>query len=279
MSSPSFPRITPAVGRLIAVTAVVQLLLATVFTSGHFSAALGFSPVAAFTRPWTFLSYLFVHAGLLHLASNMLGLYLFGAAVEERMGAGRFTLYYLYCGVSAAVFSLALSALHISSTPFVGASGAVLGVAVAFAMLWPQAEILIFPFPIPIKARTLVLGLAALNTAFALWGVNDGVAHLAHLGGLLSGYLYFRAQNISRRAPAAQPREAERVVMLQSASRDSEPHVVTPLRSLHRPGNDPVTAEVDRVLDKISAKGIASLTPEERRFLDEVSRRKQRDLN
>jgi len=277
MSSPAFPRVTPWVGRLIAVNAVVQLLLATVLTSGDVTASLSFLPQVALIRPWTFVTYMFVHGGLLHLATNMLALYVFGTAVENRMGSRAFILYYLYCGVGAAIAALLLSLVtHIA--PFIGASGAIMGVAVAFAMFWPDAELIVFPIPVPIRARTLVIGLAIIDVVWAQV-FSDGIAHEAHLGGMLFGYLFFKLQGVARRRPALQPRQAERVVMVQTGTREAEPRGQSPVRPAQRSGPDPVAAEVDRVLDKISAKGIGSLTPEERRFLDEVSKRKQRDVH
>src|SRR5512134_211052 len=120
-------RFTPWVGRLIIANAVVLLLLRTIFTSPALAQSLAFSPEHALERPWTFLTYMFVHAGLLHLLFNMLMLFVFGAAVEQRMGSRAFILYYLYCGVGAAIFCLALSGI-MPIGPFVGASGALLGV-------------------------------------------------------------------------------------------------------------------------------------------------------
>ncbi|HZN96736.1 MAG TPA: rhomboid family intramembrane serine protease, partial [Gemmatimonadales bacterium] len=102
-------RITPWVLRLIAANAVVLLLMRTIFISPELASTLAFSPGDALREPWTFLSYMFVHAGLLHLLGNMLMLFVFGTAVESRMGSRPFILYYLLCGVGAAVFSLALS--------------------------------------------------------------------------------------------------------------------------------------------------------------------------
>ncbi len=280
-SSPTFPRLTPSVARLIAVTAVAQLLLETIFTSHSITAALAMNPAGFAGRPWGAVTYLFVHANILHLATNMLGLYLFGTAVENRMGSRSFLLYYIYCGIGAAVFSVLLNFITPQS-PIIGASGAVLGIAVAFAMFWPDAEIMVFPIPVPIRARTLVIGLAVIDVVFARW-VQDGLAHEAHIGGMLAGWLFFKIQALSQRRPAPAPRQqSERVVMVQqtAATRESEPASAAPSRPLApRPGNDPVAAEVDRVLDKISAKGIGSLTSEERRFLDEVSKRKQREIN
>jgi membrane associated rhomboid family serine protease len=277
-SSPSFSyRITPWVGRLIAANAVVLLLMMTLFTSRDFPLALQFSPRTALTQPWGFVTYMFVHAGLLHLLANMLMLFVFGTAVESRMGSRNFIMYYLFCGVGAAVFALLLAGI-IPIGGFIGASGAVLGVAVAFAMFWPDAELIVFPLPFPIKARTLVIGLVLLDIiASRLWP-NDGVAHIAHVGGALFGYLFFRVQTLSRRAPSQPTRTVERVVMVQSGSSEAERRTpATPSRPRRRIDGDPVAAEVDRVLDKISEKGISSLTPAERRFLDEVAKQKKQD--
>jgi membrane associated rhomboid family serine protease len=275
-SSPSY-RLTPWVGRLIIANAVVLLLLMTLFTSRDLFTALQFSPRTALTRPWTFVSYLFVHAGLLHLLGNMLMLYVFGTAVESRMGSRNFILYYLYCGVGAAVFSLLLASV-MPVGAFVGASGAVLGVAVAFAWFWPDAELIVFPIPFPIKARTLVIGLVVFDVVASRLWPNDGIAHLAHLGGAIFGYVFFRMQTFSRRSPSQPSRTVERVVMVQSGSAESEHRTpVTPIRPRHRIDADPVTAEVDRVLDKISEKGLSSLTAAERRFLDEVAKQKKQD--
>ena len=268
-------RITPWVTRLIIANAVVLLLMRTIFISPALASALAFSPPDALREPWTFFTYMFVHAGLLHLLGNMLMLFVFGSAVESRMGSRAFILYYLLCGVGAAVFSLALSSL-MDVGPFVGASGAVLGVALAFAMYWPDAELAVFPIPVPIRAKTLVALLVGLDVFFSFLTPRDGIAHLAHIGGVAFGYLYFRMQGLSRRSPQPPPRAVERVVMVQSGSAEPERRTpVTPARPRRRADADPVAAEVDRVLDKISEKGIASLTPAERRFLDEVSRQKK----
>ena len=275
MSSAPF-RMTPWVGRLIAANAVVLLLLMTLLTSPEVISALQFDPKMALARPWTFVTYMFVHGGLLHLFGNVLMLYIFGSAVESRMESRRFILYYLYCGVGAAIFELGLSGI-MGVSPFIGASGATLGVALAFAMYWPDAEVLVFPIPLPITARTLVMVLVGLDVFFAVVARNDGVAHLAHVGGVLFGYMFFRLQALSRGRPASPPRTVERVVMVQSGSAEQERRTSVPPVSPRRVDNDPVAAEVDRVLDKISQQGIASLTPAERRFLDEVSQQKKRD--
>jgi len=268
-------RITPWVFRLIIANAVVLLLMRTVFTSPALAGALAFSPGGALHQPWSFFSYMFVHAGLLHLLGNMFMLYVFGTAVEARMGSRGFIFYYLFCGVGAAVFALGLSGI-MGVSPFIGASGAVLGVALAFAMYWPDAELVVFPIPMLIRARTLVTVLIGLDVFFSFLMPADGIAHIAHVGGAAFGYLFFRVQRMSRRSPHPPPRAVERVVMVQSGPSEPERRApITPARQRRRAEADPVAAEVDRVLDKISEKGIASLTPAERRFLDEVAKQKK----
>jgi membrane associated rhomboid family serine protease len=270
-------RLTPWVGRLIAANAVVLLLLLTVFTSPSLQEALRFAPAQALHRPWTFVTYMFIHAGLLHLLVNMLMLFVFGPPVEHRLGGRAFILYYLYCGIGAAVLCLLLSGFMASAAvPVVGASGAVLGVAVAFAMLWPDAELLVFPLPMPVKARTFILVMVGLEVILSQVAPNDGIAHLAHIGGAGFGFIFFRLQALSRRSPHPPPRAVERVVMVLWGAADPERRTPpTPLRPRRRSEADPVAAEVDRVLDKISEQGMNSLTAAERRFLDEVARKKK----
>ena len=274
-----YPRVTPWVGRLIIANAVVLLLLETLFTSPALVGALRFDPEAAFREPWTFLTYMFVHGGLLHLVGNTLGLFIFGPAVESKMGGRQFITFYLLCGVGAAVFALAmLPILPSAVNPFVGASGAILGVAIAFAMFWPDTELVLFPIPIPMRARTLAIGLVGFQVVMMILGPRDGVSYVAHVGGAICGYLYFRVRTIARPRAVPPPRPtAERVVMVQSGpsepERSSSP--VTPIRQRRRIEADPVTAEIDRVLDKISAQGMSSLTADERQFLIDMSAKKK----
>jgi membrane associated rhomboid family serine protease len=254
--------VTPWVRRLLAANAVVYLLTITVFTGSWFLQTFAFSPTTALQQPWTFLTYMFVHAGFLHLAFNMLMLFFFGPAVEAHMGGRTFVWYYLVCGLGGAALSF-LIAVFTPVAPFVGASGAVLGVALAFALLWPDAPILIFPLPVPIKAKWLVLGLAVLNLAPALLGSSDHIAHFAHLGGLLFALLRRPAR------PARQRRTMARATVAGTA--DGARRREAPRRPA-APTHAATQAEIDRLLDKISASGIDSLTPEERQVLSERSR-------
>lgn len=183
--------------------------------------------------------------------------------------------------------SLVLAAM-LPIAPFIGASGAVLGVMMAFAIHHPDAELMIFPLPMPIKARTLVMVIAAIDVVGALVGGNSGIAHVAHLGGLGFGWLFFAVQRMGRqgeslrfppmrpRVPVAAGRDEER----EQAFEDAVPPPRPPTRPTPPPPPDPAqleAAELDRLLDKIGATGIDSLTAREREFLDGVSRRRRGD--
>ena len=287
MQAFSQPRISPWVLRLIIANAVVLLLRETVFTSDRLVSLLAFDTHTALRRPWSFVTYMFIHGDLLHLAVNSLGLWVFGTPVEHRLGGRRFLFFYFYCGIGAAVFSLLLAGLT-PIAPFVGASGAVLGLVVAFAMAWPDTEMILFPIPMPIKARTMAIGIVGFNALMALPLFRGGsnIAYEAHLGGALFGYLFFRLQSLASAAPAPVRRSVERIVPVPPRAIDPErsERVATerhapPQRRRRNEATDAVTVEIDRVLDKISAEGLESLTPAERRFLDEVAQRKRQELN
>jgi membrane associated rhomboid family serine protease len=145
-------------------------------------------------RPWQLLSYGFLHFAFWHLFFNMLGLMIFGPAVERLLGGRRFQVYYLVCVVGAAVAQLAVTALFARDpAPTVGASGGVFGVLFAFAMSWPQQKLLVFPIPVPVPAWLWITGYALLELYQGVVGRNEGVAHFAHLGGMAAGYLLLMA--------------------------------------------------------------------------------------
>jgi membrane associated rhomboid family serine protease len=264
---------TPWVRRLIVANLVVYLLQVTVFVSPRFIATFGFAPLSAFERPWTFLTYMFVHASLLHLAFNLLALFVFGSPVEERMGGGPFVGYYALCGLGGAAFSLLLTQVRALENPIVGASAAVYGVMLAFAWAWPDQPIYVFPLPEPIAAKWLVTFAVAISLVLALLPASDGVAHLAHLGGFATGFLYLKAASWRLGRAERRVRRAVEPSVLVHPGRTARAGDAAKPRRMER---DPARAEIDRVLDKISARGIESLTPAERRFLAEMSR-KMRD--
>jgi membrane associated rhomboid family serine protease len=284
MQAISHPRLTPWVTRLIIANAVVLLLLETVFTSDGVVRALAFDPHDALGRPWTFVTYMFVHQGLLHLIVNSLGLLFLGSAIEQRLGGEKFLFFYLFCGVGAAIFALGLASFA-PVAPFVGASGAILGLVVALAMLWPDAEMVAIPIPVPMRARTFAILVIGFNAVMALPFMHSGasIAYEAHLGGALFAYLFFRLQSVGPESGTPR-RQVQRPVMVQPGAAEAErPRRVAPAPAPARPARsvetDPVALEMDRVLDKISAQGLASLTPDERRFLDDIAKQKRQQLH
>lgn len=264
---------TPWVRRLIAANVVVFLLQKTIFVAPRFLAVVGFVPLAAFAQPWTFFTYMFVHANFLHLAFNLLALFVFGPSVEERMGGGHFLAYYVLCGLGGAVLSFVLMQFRAILTPVVGASAAVYGVMLAFAWAWPDQPIYVFPLPEPIAAKWLVTFAVAISFVLALLPANDGVAHLAHLGGFATGFLYLKAAAWRLSRAERHVRRASEPSVLVHPGRAARASDAPKPRRIER---EPTQTEIDRVLDKISARGIESLTPAERRFLTEMSR-KMRD--
>lgn len=137
-------------------------------------------------RPWQLVTYGFLHGGWGHLFFNMLGLFFFGPVIERAFGAQRYTLYYTVCLVGAAVAQLVVAGLMGTGGPVIGASGAVLGVLLAFGLLYPDEKIYL-NFLFPIKAKYLVPLYAAFDLYAGLSGAQSGVAHFAHLGGMLAG--------------------------------------------------------------------------------------------
>lgn len=267
---------TPWVRRLLWANAAVYALSVTVFTGPWFRDLLAFAPQTAGARPWTFVTYMFVHAGFLHLAFCMLMLAVFGPRVEERMGGTAFLGYYLLCGLGAPVAAFAIS-MFTPLPPFVGSAAAVFGVAVAFAAYWPNARIFVFPVPAAVPVRFLIGFLLTLDLLPLALGTPDGVARVAHLGGLVFGFLYLRGEALlersARAAIAEQPRAP--VLVHHHSAEGAEPPPVPP--GPPAPATADPAKEMDRLLDKISQTGLESLTPEEHRFLHDASRQLRRD--
>jgi membrane associated rhomboid family serine protease len=144
--------------------------------------------------PWQLVTYAFLHGNLMHLLVNMFALYMFGSDIERVFGQRRYTFYFFACVVTAAVAQLLVQMLgDMPPYPTVGASGGVFGLLFAFAMLFPRRMVmLIFP-PIPMPAWLFVTLFGALELFLGVTGTQSGVAHFAHLGGMLGGYLVIRS--------------------------------------------------------------------------------------
>ncbi len=140
--------------------------------------------------PWQVVTYAFLHGGFTHIFFNMLALYMFGSEIERLFGSRFYAAYYFGCVVSAAVCHLAVNAwMGLPAAPTVGASGGVYGLLLAFGLYFPHRRVLLLFPPIPLPARVFVFGFAALELFFGVTGTAAGIAHFAHLGGMLGGFL------------------------------------------------------------------------------------------
>lgn len=149
-------------------------------------------PLGPMFAPWQLITYAFLHGNLTHVLFNMFGLYMFGDDLERVWGVKRFTIYYFVCVISAGLAQLVLTAMSGEIYPTIGASGGVFGLLLAFALYFPDRTIIpLFP-PIPMPAWFFALIYGGIELTLGVTGTQAGVAHFAHLGGMLGGYLMIR---------------------------------------------------------------------------------------
>ncbi|MGH7650698.1 MAG: rhomboid family intramembrane serine protease [Gemmatimonadaceae bacterium] len=285
------PRMTRAVQWLLALNIGVYFLQLTLFGTDSIYSALALDPARFPGQWWTVVTYMFVHAWLAHLAFNMFTLWMFAPRLEHVWGTGPFVRFYLWCGVGGAIAHL-IFAQH---TAVIGASGAISGVLVAYALRWPDEEVYIFGV-IPMKSRWLILAMIGMNIIFAL-SPNSGIDWTAHVGGMGFGWLYLKLSSLGGlnrvrgwvsalpeesedmpravprgRSPMREPMRGVDEVVQRSkavALREAKPVQHVPRQESPKE----YAARVNRVLDKISQQGIESLTKDEKRLLEEMSRK------
>jgi membrane associated rhomboid family serine protease len=141
---------------------------------------------------WQLVTYIFLHGGVLHILFNMLGLWMFGSDLERLWGSRKFTTYFFVCGIGAGLLSVVLSPS--SPVPIIGASGAIYGILLAFGILFPDRIIYFVIFPI--RARWFVVIMGGLAFMSSLSANSDGIANVAHLGGMLFGFLYLKGGSV-----------------------------------------------------------------------------------
>lgn len=170
----------------------VIFYLATRLNQGYmYSTFALFYPTTPWFKPWQVVSYMFMHGGFWHLFFNMYSLYIFGMAVERILGQKKYLILYFLAGLGAAAAQLGVQALDpaIQNVPTVGASGCIYGIIVAFAMIFPEARLtLIFP-PVTLSAKWMAIIFIGIELITGITGTQAGVAHFAHLGGALIGWL------------------------------------------------------------------------------------------
>ena len=178
----------PPITRTLIIVNVIAYLLEGLLGSRWFE-DLMLWPFGRAFAPWQVLSYGFLHGSLTHLLFNMLGLYMFGSDIERVWGEKRFLAYYFTCVISAAIAQLVVTAMMGSAHPTVGASGGVFGLLLAFGMMFPRRTVVLLIPPIPMPAWLFVTLYGLIELYLGITGTASGVAHFAHLGGMVGGYL------------------------------------------------------------------------------------------
>lgn len=238
--------------------------------------------------PWQVLTYQFMHQGFGHIFFNMFALWMFGMELENLWGTKRFITYYLLAGIGAGIAHLLVGYFFPGSAgAVVGASGAINGILIGFAMMFPDRPIMMFPFFIPIPAKYLIMIFIAIDLFSGLMGSKSGVAHFAHLGGGLTGFLLLK---FGDKLGIFSLGDKVAGMFSKGADRIAEPVRRSPLKMVHheerRPnrtatgertydfeGEEITQAQVDEILDKINQVGYQSLTAREKNILFEVSKR------
>jgi membrane associated rhomboid family serine protease len=285
------PRVTRAVQWLLALNIGVYFLQLTLFGSDAVYSALALDPARFPADWWTVITYMFVHAWLAHLAFNMFTLWMFGPRLEHEWGTRTFVWFYLCSGIGGAVAHL-IFAPH---TSVIGASGAISGVLVAYALRWPDEEVYLFGV-IPMRSRWLVVALLAMNIIFAL-SPSSRIDWTAHVGGMAFGWIFLKLYAVgginrvrgwvsavpdeSEDMPRAVPRNRspmrDRAAGVDEVIERSNAIVLRETKPIqHVPKQESpkeYAARVNRVLDKISQHGMESLTRDERRLLEDMSRK------
>ncbi len=248
---------TPWVLRII----VVTLLVFPFTQGGPLQQALWLYPPAVLTQPWGLVTYMFLHADMNHILFNMIGLFFFGPRLEMRLGGKDFLKLYLLSGLGGALFSFIFS----FNTPVIGASGAVLGILIAFAYYWPRDEVLLM-FVLPVQVWVLAVGYTFMTVWGGFSGIQSTTAHFAHLGGIVVGFLYVRYRERSRRTRKVEKPNSHYKAPGVNEIETRERWRNIPLDHLHELNR----TEVKQLLEKIDALGSKALTPDERAFLDRM---------
>jgi len=215
-------------------------------------------------RPWALGTYMFLHAGIGHLFFNMIGLFFFGPRLESRLGSRGFLWLYFLGGLGGAAFSFLFS----FDNPVVGASAAVYGILIGFAMYWPREHIYIYGI-LPIQAWVLavLVVLVSLYSGFA--GTGGSTAHFAHLGGLAAGagYLKWRDWHTGKGKRDFQRQVHQTPSMEGSDQQASARWSSIELSAIHELNR----SEVEDLLARVDAEGAKSLSTDDRAFLDRMS--------
>jgi len=230
--------------------------------------------------PWQLITYQFLHGGFGHVFFNMFALWMFGMEIENSWGSKKFLYYYLLSGVGAGLCHLFLSPLlGGGNAPTIGASGAVYGIMIAFALMFPNRYIFLYFF-IPVKAKYLITFLIVMEFMF-IDSANSSVAHLAHLGGALTGFIFIlldkrinvELKNVFSRSSYRTSKPFNPLGGITDRFKKKQDNVED-AKYYEVEGKDEVTQEeIDRILDKISQSGYQNLTEKEKKILFQASKK------
>jgi membrane associated rhomboid family serine protease len=253
----AFPQATPMVKRLLIINVAVyflQIVGADRVLVEWFS----LYPVSlsAALQLWRLITYQFLHGGLWHIILNMWALWMFGPAIERHWGGKRFLIFYLSCGAAGGVFYLLLVVVgFLPALPLVGASGAILGLFAACAILFPSVSLFLFPIPMPIPIRVAAIGISLIYILFVATKSANAGGDAAHLAGMAAGAMYVFSQ----------PWRAKLRLKIQSGRWQKK---IAAERDLQ--------VELDRILQKVHDSGIYSLTPKEKKILKQATEAEQK---
>jgi len=223
------------------------------------------------------ITYQFTHIAFFHLFFNMFALFMFGRVLESYWGPSRFLSYYMITGIGAGLIQLAICYFQGIHSVTIGASGAVFGILLAFGMTFPNTPLMIIPIPYPIKAKYLVIGYGILELTFGFSSKGDGIAHFAHLGGMLFGLiliLYWRKNggNFGNRNNWNQPLSKKiKDFFSQKPKMNVYKKPETDWDYNARKADE--SKEIDRILEKIKLHGYESLSESEKKKLFDASKK------
>jgi membrane associated rhomboid family serine protease len=255
--------LTPWVKRLLVANIVIFLITQA---DRGLVPAFWLYPPAVLQRPWTLVTYMFLHAGIGHVFFNMLGLFFFGPRLEDRLGGRSFLWLYFLSGIGGAVASFIFARQY----PVVGASAAVFGVLMGFALYWPRERIYLWMI-LPVEAWLLAVLLVFASLWMGVAGTSSGTAHFAHLGGIAFGFGYLKALEWRR---GASRRAFQKKMAPQSSARVPDRVALARWKGISTANLHEINREeVERLLAKVDNDGSRSLTQAEREFLDRMAGR------
>lgn len=258
----------PAIKWLIIANLAVYVLQMSVELVGVFGLTPGLFYSEFPNHLYQPFTYMFLHGGFGHILFNMLMLWMFGVEIEERLGLKRFLRLYFYSGLGGALAALTFD--YGSMAPIVGASGAIFGVLIAYWRFFPERSVYIY-FILPVKIKYLIPIMVGLGLYSTITSTGGNIAHLAHLGGAVIGFILTRPSVLSG-APGLMEK-------MKSRKRTKDHQRLSAKLENNRRQAEDVMKRVDAILDKINEVGLENISEDDRKFLQEASNKLSEDQN